>query len=924
MGTIQQCEMKKSLLQFIFLLATLVLLPGQCLAQDLKQPLPESKAVKHGVLKNGMKYYICTTEKDRKADFYVIQPTGSTVEREGEYGLAHFVEHLVFRGTKNFKRWEIIDRVRKMGAQFGPDLNAGTSYEVTFYSFKNIPLWNDEVSTDCLRMLCDMMYFAELNDNDIEKERNAIIEEGLARRDGNEEFAGTPFARPVIGDTATILHCSPQTIRDFYHRWYQPQMQAVVAIGPFDTDRMYEKIRDIFEAVPAGTASVPARAVLPSFTEPRVFIKNPDFSKVSVDLYIRQPMMADSLKCTVGGLLPSVAVSALTTPISETFHRLYGQDIACLTSYGKDYDNAPVLKFSILSEKYGPKEVLSKSLKTIKSIVDLGLPDEIADKYRAEYADDLEKADSLAWESNDSLVSNTDPLFEDCMANFLYGTPIMDEKDKIKIWTNLKGKYDLDAFREILRQSVYAPDKTIFVNIPKNCEVTKDEIREVIDNAFQTVAVPIVLPPRKKSAEEIKDSLVSTVNPTPGRIVSKSSLQNGKVRKIGLSNGVTVLLHQLDGMERKQMGEPFLEGKFCNLYAYREGGISAVDSSRYRLTVLMKDNKDVGNSISRYYDFWEMSFIYPNDMEKRFREFYYNLTDVNISKEDSIRLSEQLRNAVQSPTNEAEEQFVKAFFLPRDTSGREPLDSVMTADDFRQMKEGWREYKSNYNGMVVAIDCVESIDSVMPYVLKYIGSLPYKKEPMRMRDVDHFICQDSVMVEPSVDPMQETYSLILFQKQGFAYTEENVMLHNALESVLYNIVVNSIRLQNADNYSPYVKADIDLWPEVQQTYRIYLSFARGKSDKIESNVKQLLHDMAYGDAITQQMIDDHIKSIYASGGKYPQGGEAYKQLLRIMDKGVAVDTRTMKLEKVITLEGVRKYLRSLLEHGHYYEYKNKD
>lgn len=876
----------------------LVCMPFSGRAQDMKTIIPESKTVKKGVLKNGMTYYIGKTAKNEKAGFYIIQPTGSLVEREGEYGLAHFVEHLVFRGTKNYKRQEIISRIREMGAQFGPDLNAGTGFEITYYGFKNIPLWNDQVSTDCLLMLRDMMYDAEFNDSDVEQERNVIIEEKRYRQETNEEYADTPFSRPIIGDSCTILHCSLQTIRDFYHRWYQPQIQAVVAIGSFEVEQMYEKIRNVFEPVPAGTTTVPVRVMLPTFNGPRVFIKQAFLSdnETSIHLSVRQNNLVDRLKNTLDSALPELSVSKINNPIIEIFERLYGHDISCLTSYRKDIDNVPILQFDIWSDKYNAKELLSHSLQTIRSIADHGIPKEIAANYRVKQSN-ISEDEELLLESNDSVVAYPSNIFNKCSSNFLYGTPIVDVDVERKVSSYLENKYGMEDFHKLFRQMVYASSPTLSISVPKNCVIPKDEIQEVITDVYKASVEPIQLPSKKEGTGKVEELQIKVSEPIPGRIVSESMLQDGRVCKIGLSNGVTVLMHQIDSLERIAMRKT-AGAEYNSIYAYREGGIDD------------------------YSDELEMRYIYHDDIEEKFKEFYHRLTDYEITLEDSIRLAGQWKNEYDSQKNKVLNQFKKAFFVPTIGTGKIVHDSVMTADDFRRIRESRKAFKSNYNGMVVAIDYVEQKDALMPLMLKYIGGLPYKDEPVVAEDVDNYIKKDSILVEPSSDPKASYFSLILFQDQELAFTAENYMLNKALESVLSTAVTNKIRLQNGDVYTPYVSSVIDVQPIARQTYRIILTFAHGKSDKIEHDVKQLLQDMAYGDAINQQMIDDHITSIYASDGIYPQGGEAYLQLQKIRNNGVVVDTRIMKLEKVITLERVRAFLRSLLEHGHYYEYKN--
>ena len=912
----------------LFNVIVMVFISLQAYGQDLGAIVPEAAAVRHGVLKNGMTYYICKTKGTEKGQFYIIQPTGSLVEQKGEYGLAHFVEHLLFCGTKHYEKRKIIEQIRKLGSEFGRDMNAGTGFESTIYELENIPLWNDSVSTECLLMLRDMMYYATLSDSDIKTERNVIVEESLSRNIEDELLNNTPYARPIIGDTATILHCSPQTIRNFYHRWYQPQMQAVVAIGPFNPDSIYAKIRDIFESVPAGSSTIPERAVIPPFTEPRIVIQRSNVSKGNTDVrfYIRQQMPADSSRKTVGGYLPSCAVNALCYSFSQTFQRAKDLGMNCLVSYPTDIDNASVLNFKTWDAKQDPKEVLYKFMKTIKDIVCSGFPDEIINKYNTDNADSTEIKDTLIWKPANSVLDDDDlySILKKCTSNFLYGEHVVNSDTETQVDTYLKNNCDFGKLYKTFQSLYHDTNQTLVLLVPKDCKITKEDVLKIITEVNNSDPKPIILAAREKTRKEIKDSLIDAVNPTPGKIISDKMIEGGKVRKMLLSNGVTVLLHQLDSLELKNMCKKD-EPKHGIINAYREGGSSTVDRDKsFGFDCILSDGIEENVSILQtnglFYDrFWNEYF---NEDERSYKHLYYELTNYELDSEDSVRIAKCWKKNWISRKDENTKKLIRTYFVPRYPSEETEHDSIMTTDDFKGIREAWKEYKSNYNGMFVAIDCAASQDSIIPLIVKYIGGLPCKAEPMKMIDRKEYywIDRDSVSVDTMSDLKQDVLTLILFQEKKFSFTAENFILNKALESVLNTAVLNLIRLQNGDIYAPAVFATIERLPVANQSFCIQLTCAPGKSYKIEHELKRLIHDMTYGDAITQTMVDDFIKSLYASGG-YGTNSLAYKALQEIENKGEVVDTRAMNLEKVITVKAVRKVLRSLQEHGHFYEYK---
>ena len=142
-----------------------------------QQEIPLDTTVRQGTLKNGLTYYVrrCT-QSDKKVDFTFLVKGGSIIEKDNERGVAHFVEHMMFKGTKHFLGQEAIALMGRCGLKFGHDSNAFTDYTNVRYLLNSMP-YEEQVVDSCLLLMRDWACDATMDDKDIESERNVIVEE---------------------------------------------------------------------------------------------------------------------------------------------------------------------------------------------------------------------------------------------------------------------------------------------------------------------------------------------------------------------------------------------------------------------------------------------------------------------------------------------------------------------------------------------------------------------------------------------------------------------------------------------------------------------------------------------------------------------------------------------------------------------------
>ena len=219
--------------RWVFVLVVLTVIS----AWSGEKELPVDPELRIGRLENGMTYYIRHNEQPKgRAEFWLVQNTGSLVEEEDERGLAHMIEHIAFQGTRNFPGIEMVDILQNNGVSYGGDINASTGFDDTRFQISNVPTERVEFLDTVLLMLKDLSWELSFDDRAIEEERGVIQEEWRMHADQTMRMyentlpillTGSRYAyRIPIGDMTIIRNVSREQLLSFYQRWYCPQRHS--------------------------------------------------------------------------------------------------------------------------------------------------------------------------------------------------------------------------------------------------------------------------------------------------------------------------------------------------------------------------------------------------------------------------------------------------------------------------------------------------------------------------------------------------------------------------------------------------------------------------------------------------------------------------------------------------------------------------
>ena len=527
------------------------------MAQEL---LPQDPMVRKGTLKNGLTYYIRHNAKEPGlADFYIAQRVGSILEEPRQRGLAHFLEHMAFNGTKNFpgkgKKLGIVPWCETIGVKFGANLNAYTSVDQTVYHIGSAPLKREGILDSCLLVLHDWSHYILLEDAEIDKERGVIHEEWRNRRAGMAMQRLMENAMPVMFKGSKYEDCLPigsmdvvdnfpyNDLRDYYQKWYRPDLQAVVVVGDVDVDKVEKKIKKMFGSIP-----------LPKVRAERVYYPVPDNDSIIVaierdkeqpvvlaHLYMKREATPDSEKNTVAYLRDEYADDLVATMLNDRLSEVRQQaepPFMSATGRGGAYYVSRTKEAFSLSISCKQDNILGgiiSALSATERVRQHGFTESELARAKKLYLASAERQ----WKQQNDLTNHS--YVNRCVNNCLSAEPLISADDRYELMKRFDKEVTLEDVNKAAKELITDNNQVLTLFGPDKPEVdfpSVAELRQIVKAAQSQQYAPYV--------EKQMDEHLMTALPAPGSIVSEKSFGNNGFTLLTLSNGMKVYFKQTD------------------------------------------------------------------------------------------------------------------------------------------------------------------------------------------------------------------------------------------------------------------------------------------------------------------------------------------------------------------------------------------
>lgn len=723
----------------------ILILPASLFAQmvDLNQKIPNDPNVKIGKLDNGLTYYIRKNDKpEKKVDLRLVLNAGSILENDKQLGLAHFMEHMVFNGTKSFPKNELINYLQSIGVKFGQHLNAYTSFDETVY-FLPLPSDDPKKLENGFQILEDWAFNANLEGKDIDDERNVVIEEYRTRLGAQNRmmknylpkllYKSKYAERLPIGTKENLETFKHEDIRAFYKDWYRPNLMAVIVVGDIDINEMEQKIKKHFGPYKNPVNEKPrTQFELPNHKETFISINtDKEQSNSSVQVYYKD-LENNKPTVTVGDYKEELIDGLFSTMLNNRLQEhtrsenppfLYGYSFHGST-YAKNKD--AFQSYAMTSED---KQI--EALRTLmienERVKRFGFTQTELDRAKKEYLASYEKA------YNDRNKNNSSTYLGVYQEHFLKGEAIPSIEYSYDLVQKLLPEINLSAVNGLINNYLKEENRVVILTGPEKEGLKVPTEKEVL--AAMDVS-KVELTPYEDAA--VAESLIRN-EIKPGKVVKTTKNNKLGTTTLELSNGAKVTYKKTDFKNDEILfaGRSFGGTNLVDTKTYKQtylasgsvtkAGIAGMDLNAltkfntgkvYRLNAALGENTE---SLS--------GSATPKDLEYLLQSVYAHFTDLNydpkVFESDKNKTQPMMKNILMIPESYYGVERAK-FLLGHNERYTEmpPSDQDWANTDYKNAYEIFKERfadASDFEFFFVGNVTDEQMKTLSE---KYLASLP--------------------------------------------------------------------------------------------------------------------------------------------------------------------------------------------------------
>ncbi|MFQ5702646.1 MAG: M16 family metallopeptidase [Gemmatimonadales bacterium] len=811
---------------------------------DPSDPLPPDPLVTVGKLDNGLRYYVRVNHRpENRAELRLVVNVGSVLEDDDQLGLAHFVEHMAFNGTKRFPRQQLVDYLERIGMRFGADLNAYTSFDETVYMLQ-VPTDTAEIMEKAFEILEDWAHNQLFDSTQIDAERGVVMEEwrlgrGAGARIRDKQFPtlfrNSRYAeRLPIGKPAVLESFEHSALRRFYREWYRPDLMAVVAVGDFDGDSVVAAIRDHFSGW-SGPTDGRERTVYPVPDHERTLVTiatDKEATSSSVSLYYLQPPQRES---TVGDYRELIVERLYNSMLNDRLFELTQQSdppfLYGSSGQGRLIRSKEVYVLGAGVADGGVERGLRSLLTEAERVARYGFTATELERHKTELLRRLEREYAEREKTN-----SAEYAFESVNA-FLYDEPIPGIALEYQLHQRFLPGIQLDEVNSLARQWLTDHNRVILVSAPEKDGVeipTADELLQV----FRTVAASDIEP----YTDAVDNDPLIAVPPTPGTIVEGNEVAEIGVTIWRLSNGARVILKPTDFKDDEIVFRASSPGGTSlapdpDFIAASTAAtvVSAGGVGRFSLVELQK--KLAGKAVSlspslgSLYEGMSGSAS-PQDLETLFQLIYMMFTAPRRDSTSYLAFRSQVKSVLANRSSSPEAAFqdtLSVTLAQHHFRARPPTNEVYDEMDLDKSFRFYQDRFADAGDFTFAFVGNLDVAETKPFVLQYLASLPSNGRTESWRDlgIEPPAGKIEKVVRRGVEPRSRT-SVIFTGPTEF--TRQNRYRIRSLSEVLQTRLREKLREALSGTYSVSVSGSVVSEP--RPSYSMSISFS-ADPDRLE-------------------------------------------------------------------------------------------
>lgn len=847
--------MKRKFFAFALIFLSVIgssLIFGQTTQIDLTSPLAVDPDVRIGKLDNGLVYYIRYNKKpEKRVELRLAVNAGSILENEDQQGLAHFMEHMNFNGTKSFPHNELIDFLQKTGVKFGADINAYTSFDETVYMLQ-LPTDDSVLLNKGYQVLEDWSHNALLDDKEIDKERGVVIEEwrmGLGAQDRMMKkffpviFKGSMYANRIpIGKVDILQNFKHELLREYFQDWYRPDLEAIVIVGDIDPAKAEAQVKAHFSGIKNPASEKPRKVYdIPDNKEPLIAVTtDKEATENYVLMFYKHPLQKVK---TLGDYKDKLTAQLFTGMLNNRFSEISQKPESPYVYAGGEYG-----QFLARNKNAYMVNAMSKENQIDKSLEVLLAENERVKRFgftRTEF--ERQKEDMLSqYEKASKEFDKTESmsLTNDYVSNFLTEDPIPGARKAYKYVKNLLPEIKLEDINALAKEFVTDDNMALVVMAPDKPGVevpTEADILKIIKNSKSTDLQPYV--------DKFKEEALVTDSLKGSAVVSKTVNADLGFTELKLANGVTVVLKPTHFKNDEILLSGYCLGGTSNVpdnsfmsANYATQVIEMSGAGNFDNVELEKKLKGKTVEVHPYLNDTKEGFngnCTPKDLETMMQLVYLYFKgprkDTTAFKAFMSQLENQVKFMKGSPIMSFYDTLFKSTYPGYKRMIIFPTPEQLSEINLNRLYKIYvsrfasaREFKFFLTGNF-------SIDTITPLLTKYFGSLPSQIRPENWVDVSPTFPSGKInnTLYKGTDP-QGMVGIVM--SENFDWNPKNLLELNMLKEIVSIKLIEVIREKMSGVYSPQVMMNMTHFPKTKFQFIVMFGCSPKAADKLTKAV----------------------------------------------------------------------------------------
>ena len=787
--------------------------------------LPVDPNARIGKLENGLTYYIRhNAQPAQRAEFYLATNVGAFQEEDDQDGLAHFLEHMCFNGTKNFPDKKLLEYLQGIGAEFGRNINASTGFEQTQYMLNNIPIIREGIIDSCLLVLHDYAHYVTCAPEEIDAERGVILEERRSRRDANWRtferllpfyFGDTQMARrTLIGGEEQLKTFKYESLTNFYRKWYNPDMQAVIVVGDFDVDMMEQKIKETFSSIPAPEVPTVKPVIpIPGNEEPAVaIITDPEATSSSIQLIWKGNAMPKEYASTDVAFMTDIIKMIISDAFAERMEAITASSTAPFMSGGLGISQLVEGTDAVMSEvsfKDGDyKKALEAFYTEIERIKRYGITESELERAKMELISSAERGVEAA------PTRKSPQLVYPILSHFFHNNYMLEPEMELQLTQAVCAQLPAMVFQQIIDQMITEENMLIAYTAPEReglVHPTEAELLAVIESVKASeIAAPV--------EEGANEPLLDADTIKAGKIKKEKTAAYGATEWT-LSNGVKVVYlptaHKADEVQVRVVMNggrslietaelPSFDDNVWALYSQNRG-LSKFSGVQLKKLLTGKNVRCELNIEKTRHNINIVST--PKDLETAMQLLYLNVAAPRFDNEEFLiginQIKAVLPNLEKMPQLKLQKLIMETLYGNHErviTINSEVVEKA-NINDFEKAS---RRLFGNVAGATVYVVGNVDAETLKPLVAKYIASLPGGKKGSKFIDRNEDIVKGNVVKNEAMVMETPKSTVLQVYTAYMPYSIKNEVLLDIAKLYLDMVYVETLRESEGGTYGASV------------------------------------------------------------------------------------------------------------------------